>query len=75
MPQIAQQFRRRLGRGPAFPSVKGANSIAVDPLFANAAAHDYSLKSDSPALKIGVKSIDTSAIGLTDKFPKRLTRQ
>ncbi|MCE5328218.1 MAG: right-handed parallel beta-helix repeat-containing protein [Planctomycetaceae bacterium] len=64
-----------MGRGPAFPAVKGAASITEDPKFTNAADRDYSLKADSPALKIGIKSIDTSAIGLTDKFPKRLARQ
>ncbi|MCE5280078.1 MAG: right-handed parallel beta-helix repeat-containing protein [Planctomycetaceae bacterium] len=66
---------RNIGKGPGFGAVKGANSIEADPLFTDAAARDYSLKSDSPALKIGIKSIDLRNVGLTEKFPKRLARQ
>ncbi|MCE5280014.1 MAG: right-handed parallel beta-helix repeat-containing protein [Planctomycetaceae bacterium] len=48
------------------------HSIVADPLFENAAAHDYRLKPNSPALTLGIKSIDTSAIGLLADFPARL---
>ena len=50
-------------------------TITVDPMFVSAAKHDYRLKPGSRALKIGIKWIDTSKIGLTSKFPKRLDRQ
>ena len=51
------------------------NSLTVDPLFVDPAKHDYRLKPNSPALKLGIKSIDASGIGLTDKFPRRLDRE
>ncbi|MBN1347083.1 MAG: right-handed parallel beta-helix repeat-containing protein [Phycisphaerae bacterium] len=48
-----------------------AHSICGDPLFVDAAKHDYGLKPESPALKLGIKSIDTAGIGLRPDFPKR----
>ena len=39
------------------------HSILADPLFVNAAQHDYRLKPDSPALKQGFKPIPTDKIG------------
>ena len=41
-----------------------AGSIIADPLFENAAAGDFRLKPDSPALKLGFRPIDTSHVGL-----------
>ena len=40
------------------------HSIAADPLFVNAEAHDYRLRADSPARALGINSIDTSDVGL-----------
>ncbi|MDX9882120.1 MAG: hypothetical protein RBS73_08625 [Prolixibacteraceae bacterium] len=39
-----------------------------NPLFVNAAVRNYTLKDNSPALKLGFRQIDASTIGLTDKF-------
>ncbi len=39
------------------------HSIIADPMFADAEHGDFSLKPDSPALKIGFKPIDTGQIG------------
>lgn len=41
-----------------------AGSIIADPLFENAAAGDFRLKPDSPALKLGFRPIDVSQVGL-----------
>jgi len=49
-------------------------SIVADPMFVDPANHNYHLKPDSPALKLGFKDIDTSEIGLKDDFPKRFER-
>jgi hypothetical protein len=38
--------------------------VIADPMFVNADAGDFSLKPDSPALKLGFKPIDTSKVGL-----------
>jgi len=46
-----------------------AASIAADPLFTDPANHDYSLLPGSPALTLGITSIDQSSIGLLDDFP------
>jgi hypothetical protein len=46
-------------------------SIIADPLFVNIEKHDYELKSDSPAWKIGFKSIPADKIGLYDDPPYR----
>jgi hypothetical protein len=40
------------------------HSVIADPLFANAARHDFRLKPASPALKLGFQPIDTSHVGL-----------
>ncbi|MCK9413694.1 MAG: CehA/McbA family metallohydrolase [Prolixibacteraceae bacterium] len=40
------------------------NSIIADPLFVDAAHHDFRLKPGSPAVKIGFDPIDTKEIGL-----------
>jgi len=40
-----------------------AGSIVADPLFTDPAGGDFSLREDSPALKIGFKPIDMSKVG------------
>ena len=40
------------------------NSIIADPLFVDLENDDYSLKPESPALKMGFKPIDLSRVGL-----------
>jgi hypothetical protein len=49
-------------------NVKGydANSICADPLFVDAENHDYRLREDSPARKLGIESIETENIGCSD---------
>ena len=47
------------------------NGAYADPLFEDWENGDFRLKPDSPALKMGIKSIDMSKIGLTEDFPKR----
>jgi hypothetical protein len=39
------------------------HSVIADPLFVDPADGDFSLKPDSPALKLGFKPIDISAAG------------
>jgi len=57
------------------------HSIIEDPLFENAAARDFRLKPESPAIsKLGFKPIDTTAIGLYGdpawvEGPKKTTRK
>jgi hypothetical protein len=50
----------------------GLADLYADPLFVDAAHGDYRLKSDSPARKLGIKSIDVNTCGLSRKFPKWL---
>ena len=45
-----------------------ADSICADPLFVNAENHDYRLREDSPALKLGIKTIDADEIGLRKDY-------
>jgi hypothetical protein len=40
-----------------------ANSLVADPKFANPDKRDFRLAADSPALKLGFKPIDLSAVG------------
>ena len=40
------------------------HSIIADPLFVDPENHDYSLRPDSPAFKLGFKPIDLSTVGL-----------
>ena len=51
------------------------HSIAADPLFVDPANDDYSLKPDSPALKLGFKPIDISKVGLRGREPKNLSEK
>ncbi len=46
------------------------HSIVSDPLFVDPENHDYSLRPDSPALKLGFKPIDLSQVGLRGKQAK-----
>jgi hypothetical protein len=51
------------------------NGAYTNPLFVNWENGDFRLKSDSPALKMGIKSIDLSKVGLTEDFPKRFKQR
>ncbi|MBN1816198.1 MAG: hypothetical protein JW828_02485, partial [Sedimentisphaerales bacterium] len=52
-----------------------AHSIEADPGFKDISSRDFSLASDSPALKLGFKPIDISQIGLQEDFPARFERE
>ena len=47
------------------------NGACADPLFVDWENGDFRLKPDSPALKMGIESIDISKAGLTEDFPER----
>jgi hypothetical protein len=56
------------------------HSLIADPKFVSAKAHDFRLKSDSPAFKIGFQPIDASKAGLYGEAewvdaPKRVRRK
>ncbi|PIY42627.1 MAG: hypothetical protein COZ05_13415 [Armatimonadetes bacterium CG_4_10_14_3_um_filter_59_10] len=64
----ADSYTVRFGGPPlAFPQwqEKGfdVDSIIADPLFVDSARDNYSLRPNSPALRLGFKQIDTSRIG------------
>lgn len=46
-----------------------AHSLFADPLFVEPDKMNYKLKPESPALDLGFKDIDVSAVGLKDNFP------
>ena len=48
------------------------NSIAADPMFVDAANGDFRLKDDSPALTLGIVSLDRHEAGLRDDYPEWL---
>ena len=48
------------------------NSIYADPLLEDWDNQDFRLTADSPALKMGIQSLDVRETGLTDDFPDRL---
>jgi hypothetical protein len=50
------------------------NGAVADPLFVDWEAGDFRLQPDSPALKMGIQSIDLSEVGLTDDFPERFKK-
>jgi len=41
------------------------HSIVADPRFMSATNHDFRLQPDSPALKMGFKSLDLRAVGVS----------
>lgn len=43
-----------------------AHSLVADPRFVDPAKNDYTLRPDSPALKLGFQPIDTSRVGLIE---------
>jgi hypothetical protein len=45
------------------------NGAYTDPLFEDWQNGDFRLKSESPALKMGIRSIDVREAGLTEDFP------
>lgn len=45
------------------------NSVFADPLFVDADQMNFSLKPDSPALKLGFEPIDVTSVGLTQDNP------
>lgn len=45
------------------------HSLHEDPLFVDLEGGDYRLSPDSPALDIGIESVDVSAAGLTSEYP------
>ena len=47
-----------------------AHSIVADPGFVDLENGDYRLREDSPALGLGIRSIDVSEMGLTDELPR-----
>lgn len=48
------------------------HSVIADPLFVNAEGYDFRLKPDSPALKLGIESIDVSKVGLYGAMRQRV---
>ena len=48
-----------------------AHSISADPLFVDLENADFTLRPNSPMLKLGFKQIDMTKIGLRDDFPNR----
>jgi hypothetical protein len=77
------------GKKPVFPGGlsfpqwqaqrQDVHSIVADPKFFDAERFDFRLKADSPALKLGFQSIDTSEIGLVGPakwvaLPKQVQR-
>ena len=46
--------------------------VYSDPLFVDLKPWNFRLRPDSPALKMGIKQIDLTGVGLTKDFPKRL---
>jgi hypothetical protein len=51
------------------------HSVIADPRFVDPARRDYRLRPDSPALRLGIKPIETRRIGLKADFPARFPRQ
>jgi hypothetical protein len=47
------------------------HSVFADPLFVDPANHDFRVRAESPALKVGFKNFEMGKWGLTDKFPEQ----
>jgi hypothetical protein len=47
------------------------NGLYADPMFVDWENGDFRLKPESPARKMGIKSIDVSEAGLTENFPEK----
>jgi len=45
------------------------HSVFADPLFVDPGNHDFRIRPESPALKVGFKNFEMGQWGLTDKFP------
>jgi hypothetical protein len=65
-PSVPQFMRDMYARG------LGLADQYADPLFVDAEHGDYRLKPESPARKLGIKSIDVSTCGINKDFPKWL---
>lgn len=46
-------------------------SVFGDPMFVDAAQHNFQVQPDSPALKVGFKNFEMGKWGLTEEFPAR----
>ena len=49
-------------------------SIYADPMFVDWRNGDFRLRPESPALKLGIQSVDVSEAGITTDFPERFRR-
>lgn len=47
------------------------HSVFADPLFVDPGNHDFRVRPESPALKLGFKNFEMGKWGLTDRFPKQ----
>ncbi len=47
------------------------HSVFADPLFVDPKNHNFQVRPESPALKIGFKNFEMGQWGLTDKFPEQ----
>jgi len=47
------------------------NSLYGDPLFADPVHHDFRVRAESPALKVGFKNFEMGKWGLTESFPDK----
>ena len=45
------------------------HTVLADPMFVDKANHDYRLRDESPAFKLGFKQIDVSKVGLFANHP------
>jgi len=59
----AKMFNYRLSWNDWLRRGREIGSVFADPLFVDAAKHDYRLRPESPALKLGFKPIDVSTVG------------
>jgi hypothetical protein len=56
---------------PEGKSIRNQHTFSVDPMFVDAEKKNFRLRPDSPAWKLGFKSIDFENTGLTPDFPER----